>query len=249
MYKDDIQRLLEQVAKGEVSVEEACKSLGHLPFEGLGFANIDLHRPLRKGLGEAVYGEGKEYEELVAIVEAFSRNGQNVFITRLEREKALLLKERFPNGEYYPRSRVMIIKNKPFETKGKGTVLVLSAGTSDMKVAEEAFLASVFFGNETKAIYDVGVAGIHRLFAHLKELLMARVIIVVAGMEGALPSVVAGLVSSPVIAVPSSVGYGASFGGIAALLSMLNSCAQGVAVVNIDNGFGAACLASLINQL
>jgi len=249
MEKEKLRSLLERVSKGEIGVEEGLEQLAHLPFESLGIACVDHHRSLRKGVPEVVFGQGKSKDELLAIVSNMHQRGQNVLITRLDPEGARLLKEMFPKAEYYGRSRILMLMNSEPTPSGKGKVLVISAGTSDIPVAEEALLTLKFMGNDAEAIYDVGVAGIHRLFAHIPILREARVIIVVAGMEGALPSVVASLVEVPVIAVPTSVGYGASFKGLSALLGMLNSCSQGVAVVNIDNGFGAGYLAAIINRL
>jgi len=248
MEREKLRSLLEAVSRGEIAVEEGLELLAHLPFEPLGVACIDHHRSLRKGVPEVVFGQGKSKEELLTIVSNMCQRGQNVLVTRLDPEGARLLREMFPKAEYFNRSRVLMIMNSEPALSGKGKVLVISAGTSDIPVAEEALLTLRFLGNDAEAIYDVGVAGIHRLFAHIPKLREARVIIVVAGMEGALPSLVASLVEVPVIAVPTSVGYGTSFGGIAALLGMLNSCTQGVAVVNIDNGFGAGYLAAIINR-
>lgn len=249
MDRERLKSLLEQLKKGDMEVEDCVELLSHLPFEDIGCAKMDYHRHLRKGLPEVIYGEGKTEEELLEIVRSLYQKAENILITRISQDKASKLMEAFPEGNYYHRSRIfMLLRCRP-EKRGKGEVLVISAGTSDLPVAEEAVLTLRFLGHEADLIQDVGVAGIHRLFAHLKRIREARVIIVVAGMEGALPSVVAGLVSVPVIAVPTSVGYGASFGGLSALLTMLNSCAQGVAVVNIDNGFGAGYLAAVINNL
>lgn len=249
MDKEKLRDLLEKTKKGELEIEESLELLARLPFEELSCATIDHHRPLRKGVPEVIYGGHKTEAQLIEIVREMYKRGENVLITRLDPQKAEALKAHFEEGLYYPTSKVFVLFRERPKVKGKGKVLVISAGTSDLAVAEEALLTLKFLGNEAELIQDVGVAGIHRLFAHVGKLRGARVIIVVAGMEGALPSIVAGLVAVPVIAVPTSVGYGASFGGIAALLGMLNSCAQGVCVVNIDNGFGAGCLASIINNL
>ncbi len=249
MDRERLGGILEALRDGKMDVEECLELLSHLPFEELKSSTIDYHRPLRKGIPEVIYGESKTEEELIEIVEDMSKRGENVLITRLCPQKAERLRSLFKGGIYYPRSRVFMLLLREVTKKGKGKVLVISAGTSDAPVAEEALLTLSFLGDDAESLLDVGVAGIHRILAHLKRLREARVIIVVAGMEGALPSIVAGLVSVPVIAVPTSIGYGASFGGISALLCMLNTCAQGVAVVNIDNGFGAACLASIINGL
>lgn len=246
---DSYRSVLEAVREGKTSVEEALLQLQKEPFADIGLAKIDFHRRLRKGAQEVVYGAGKTAEQIVAILQAMEgRNALPVLITRLEEEKALKVQEALPAMAYHPEGRIGILGEMP-APDGKGKVLVLTAGTSDIPVAEEAALTAEFLGNEVVRCYDAGVAGLHRLLAHLDEIMEARVIIAIAGMEGALPSVVGGLASCPVLAVPTSVGYGASLGGISALLSMLNSCASGVSVVNIDNGFGAAFQASLINHL
>ena len=246
---DSYRSVLEAVREGKTSVEEALLQLQKEPFADIGLAKIDFHRRLRKGAQEVVYGAGKTAEQIVAILQAMEgRNALPVLITRLEEEKALKVQEALPALAYHPEGRIGILGEMP-APDGKGKVLVLTAGTSDIPVAEEAALTAEFLGNEVVRCYDAGVAGLHRLLAHLDEIMEARVIIAIAGMEGALPSVVGGLASCPVLAVPTSVGYGASLGGISALLSMLNSCASGVSVVNIDNGFGAAFQASLINHL
>lgn len=234
---------------GEFTLQDVLDKLKTMPFEDIGFACIDHHRTLRRGTSEVIYGEGKTAAQILAIVRRMAEHGENVLITRLSREKADQILSEYPNATYYERSRVLTLERKPIEATGKGTILVVCAGTSDIPVAEEAAVTAKFLGNPVDTIYDVGVAGLHRVLAHGEKLEQASVIIVVAGMEGALPSVVSGLVAKPVIAVPTSVGYGASFGGISALLAMLNSCASGVVVVNIDNGFGAAYAASLINRV
>lgn len=248
MNPDHLRLLLERVARGELSAEAAVDELRALPFEDLGFAKLDHHRPLRSGLPEVVFGEGKTSEQLVAIAERLRAAGHGVLITRLSAEKAAAVTASVPGLTYAPEARVAVHPAARRGRKGRGVIFVLAAGTSDLPVAEEAALTAEFLGNRVQRLYDVGVAGIHRLFAHLGRIRSAAVLIVVAGMEGALPSVVAGLVDRPVIAVPTSVGYGASFGGLAALLAMLNSCAAGVTVVNIDNGFGAAVAADVINR-
>jgi NCAIR mutase (PurE)-related protein len=244
-----LEGLLKEVKSGELSIGEAIGRLKSLPFEDLGHARIDHHRSLRKGFPEVILGEGKTLPDIRSIVKELKEKGQNILITRLDEGKAKGLRKTFPKSRYYPRSRIFTSFTHPVSIEGKGTILIVTAGTTDIPVAEEAAVTAMFMGNRVETIYDVGVAGIHRLLSERKRLEEARVLIVVAGMEGALPSVVGGLVDRPVIAVPTSVGYGTSFGGIAALLAMLNSCASGVAVVNIDNGFGAACMASLINRL
>ena len=241
--------LLKKFRSEKMSMEETLAALKSLPFEDLGFARVDHHRSLRKGFPEVIWGEGKTSGEILSIMTQLKGKGQNVLITRLESRKARSVRKVFPKSQYHPRSKVLTDFTHPVKASGKGTILVVTAGTTDIPVAEEAALTAQFMGNRVETLYDVGVAGIHRLLSARDRLERARVLIVVAGMEGALPSVVGGLVDRPVIAVPTSVGYGASFGGITALLAMLNSCASGVAVVNIDNGFGAGCVASLINRM
>jgi pyridinium-3,5-biscarboxylic acid mononucleotide synthase len=244
-----LESLLKAVRSGKTSIEEATVHLKSLPFEDLGFTRIDHHRSLRKGFPEVIWGEGKTSGQILSIVKQLKGKGQNVLVTRLEETKARMIQKAFPKSRYYPRSKVLTYLTQPVKSTGKGTILVITAGTTDIPVAEEAAVTAQVMGNQVETLFDVGVAGIHRLLAERKRLEEARVLIVVAGMEGALPSVVGGLVDRPVIAVPTSVGYGTSFGGITALLAMLNSCASGVAVVNIDNGFGAGYMASLINRL
>lgn len=244
----DLKSLLNNVKNGDLDVEEAVERLRHLPFEEIGCANIDHHRELRQGFPEVILGESKSVGQIEKIIAALLNKGNNILVTRLIEEKALRIKEKFPTADYHADARCLTIEQKPVEILQKGKILVISAGTSDIPVAAEAVVTARMMGNEVEHLYDVGVAGIHRLLAHRERLFSASVLIVVAGMEGALPSVVGGMVSRPVIAVPTSVGYGASFGGIAALLGMLNSCASGVTVVNIDNGFGAAYAASLMNR-
>ena len=249
MNQDSLKKLLKNISRGEISIENALQRLKHLPFEDIGLACIDHHRGLRRGMSEVIFGEGKEAENIIDIMDSLVKQGENILITRLSSEKAKNVQEKYPESLYYKRARVLTFISKPVKSSGRGTILVISAGTSDIPVAEEAAITARFMGNEVETIYDVGISGLHRVLAHMETLEKASVIIVVAGMEGALPSVVAGLVDSPVIAVPTSVGYGASFGGITALLGMLNSCASGVTVVNIDNGFGAGYAASIINRV
>lgn len=244
---DRIRGLLKQVASGSLSEDEAFELLKDMPFEDLTHTKLDHHRELRKGIQEVIFGEGKSIEQICDVIRAMLRREVDVLVTRVRPEVGATLKATFPEGIYAELAGCFYIK-KEGEIKGKGTVLIVSAGTSDSRPAEEAYVTSMFFGNETERLYDVGVAGIHRLFQNMVLLKKARVIIVTAGMEGALPSIVAGLVGVPVIAVPTSTGYGASFGGLAALLGMLNSCST-VATFNIDNGFGAAYFATLINRL
>ena len=247
MNRKDLLELLREVAAGEKTPEKALERLLHLPYEDLGFARLDHHRALRKHFPEVIYGPGKTLEQLEKIIEAFREKGEPLLVTRVEEKKAQKLLAIFSDLNYYPRAR--LIGLLPKENPQRGLIILVSAGTADEPVAEEALICAQYFGNRVEAIRDVGVAGIHRLFPEIDRLNKARAIIVVAGMEGALPSLVAGLVDRPVIAVPTSIGYGANFSGLAPLLAMLNSCAPGVAVVNIDNGFGAAYLASLINQI
>jgi NCAIR mutase (PurE)-related protein len=251
MNQQDLLKILELVKLGAFSPEKAAERLKHLPFEDLGFAKVDHHRSLRQGFAEVVFGKGKTPAQVADIVRAMSRqkdSRQNILVTRAD-PKIFAAVKRVHRGTKFHASSGVITIERSQEITGKGTILVVSAGTSDIPVAEEALLTAQMMGNRAEHLYDVGVAGIHRLLEHREKLTQARVIICVAGMEGALPSVVGGLVAAPVIAVPTSVGYGASFGGVAALLGMLNSCASNVSVVNIDNGFGAACVASCINRI
>ncbi len=248
MDQKRIRQLLGKVKTGEVPVDEAVARLRDLPFENIDVACIDHHRSIRRGASEVIFGVGQEVEDILAIMGRMIAQEETILITRLSQEKAAKIKKKYVKAKYYPRSRTLTLFQHAPEPRGRGPILVISAGTSDIPVAEEAAVTARFMGNEVEALYDLGVSGLHRLLAHRDKLQRASVIIVVAGMEGALPSVVGGLVDKPVIAVPSSVGYGASFQGIAALLGMLNSCASGVTVVNIDNGFGAAYAASLINR-
>jgi NCAIR mutase (PurE)-related protein len=240
--------LMSKVAKGELSPEKACEKLKHYPYQDLGFAKIDHHRELRKGFPEVIYGQGKSDAQIVAIAREIVKRGGNLLVTRIGEATFKKLKKAIPKVKFASDAGAAFLRQKKAEP-GKGLVAVMTAGTSDIPVGEEAALTCEMLGNEVDRVYDVGVAGLHRLLGEYDKLRRARVVIVAAGMEGALPSVVAGLVSVPVVAVPTSVGYGASFKGVAALLAMLNSCPGGVGVVNIDNGFGAGCLASLINHL
>ena len=249
MNTDTLRALLARLQRGEETVEGTLERLKDLPFEQIGDATIDHHRELRTGFPEVVFGEGKSAEQIVAVVSRMRARGSRILVTRLSPEKAERLCRHFPEGRHEALSRTFFLSDEPVEITGKGTILVISAGTSDLPVAEEARITAEAMGNRVERLYDVGVAGVHRLLSQGRRLRGARVIIVTAGMEGALASVVGGLVAVPVIAVPTSVGYGASFQGLAALLGMLNSCASGVAVVNIDNGFGAAYFASVINHL
>ena len=243
-----IKQLLENVKNGSVSVDDALLKLKEAPFEDIGFAKVDLHRPLRQGAAEVIYGAGKSPEQIAGIVSAMAAHGQkNVLITRLSSEAAREVNAGFPIT-YYEEARLAIAGEFP-EPDGIGRVVIATGGTSDIPVAEEAALTCRMLGNEVVRLYDVGVAGLHRTLAHLDDIMTASVIIAVAGMEGALASVIGGLADCPVIAVPTSVGYGASFHGLSALLSMLNSCASGVTVVIIDNGFGAGYFASMVNHM
>ena len=244
-----LRTLLEQVARGETAVDAALEDLRELPFKDLGYAHVDHHRALRVGIPEVVLGAGKSDEHLEGIVREIARAGHNALVTRLDPDSAARLAAKVPELRYDATSRTAQLLVRPVEPRGRGTIAVVSAGTSDIPVAEEAAITAEAFGNSVARVYDVGVAGLHRLLAKRRQIDEASVVIVVAGMEGALASVVGGLISTPVIAVPTSVGYGASFQGLAALLSMLNSCASGVTVVNIDNGFGAAYAATLINRV
>ena len=248
MDSTELRKLLLSLQGGGIDIDTALERLRHLPFEDLGDATVDHHRELRTGFPEVIFGQGKSVGQIERIMVALLDKGNNVLVTRLDTEKALSLQEAFPTARYHDEARCLVIEQKPPEIRGRGTILVISAGTSDLPVAAEAALTAHLMGNRVEELHDVGVAGIHRLLARRELLDTAAVVIVVAGMEGALPSVVAGLVGRPVIGVPTSVGYGASFGGIAALLGMLNSCAAGVTVVNIDNGFGAGMAASLMNR-
>jgi NCAIR mutase (PurE)-related protein len=248
MGEEELKAILEAVAAGTTTPEEGLERVRHLPFEDLGFAQIDHHRTLRQGQPEVIFGQGKTVEQIGRIMEVMTARGSNVLVTRLEEIRAAELLAVFPCSCYHAEARCLTIETAPKQAQGRGIILIVAAGTSDLPVASEALVTARFMGNQTELLCDVGVAGIHRLLSRMDLLRSASVLIVVAGMEGALPSVVGGLVDRPVIAVPTSVGYGASFGGIAALLGMLNSCASGVTVVNIDNGFGAACAASLMNR-
>jgi NCAIR mutase (PurE)-related protein len=249
MDQDHLRTLLEQVRAGAVEIDAALERLRHLPYEDLGFAKVDHHRALRHGMPEVVFGKGKTPDQVSAIVKTLLATSQNVLVTRADdRAAARLQSEHKENIEYFPASGAIRFW-RDRSPRGKGKIAVVCAGTSDLPVAEEAQITAEVMGNEVDAINDVGVAGIHRLMQNRERLTEARVVIVCAGMEGALPSVIGGLVSAPVIAVPTSVGYGASFHGLAALLGMLNSCASNVTVVNIDNGFGAGYAASLMNRL
>lgn len=244
----DIRNILEGVSDGTVSIDEALLKLKMKPFEDIGYAKVDMHRKLRQGAAEVIYGAGKTPEQIIGIADAMLKNGQKtILITRLSAEAAGIVSAAHLL-QYHQDARCGVIGEIPAPS-GIGKIVVATGGTSDIPVAEEAALTAEVHGNEVVRLYDVGVAGLHRTLAHLDEIMSASVIVAIAGMEGALASVIGGLADCPVIAVPSSVGYGASFGGLSALLSMLNSCASGVSVVNIDNGFGAGYLASMINHI
>ena len=248
MEQQEIRAMLEQVAQGAMSVDDAVLKLKKAPYEDLGFAKIDTHRALRQGAAEVIYGAGKTARQIAEIASAMYEKGQKtILITRMDQKKADFVAEQLPL-KYDAMSRVGIVGEMPAVT-GNGTIVVATGGTSDVPVAEEAALTAEALGNRVVRLYDVGVAGLHRLLSHLDEIMDARVIVAIAGMEGALASVIGGLADCPVIAVPTSVGYGANFGGLSALLSMLNSCASGTSVVNIDNGFGAGYLASMIAHI
>lgn len=244
----EIKQILEAVQRGEMDVDDALLRIKTEPFEDIGYAKVDLHRKVRQGAAEVIYGAGKTPEQIIGIAETMKRSGQNtILITRLSAEAAEAV-QKVHDLHYHAAARVGIIGEMP-KKSGIGKIVVATGGTSDIPVSEEAALTAEVLGNEVVRLYDVGVAGLHRLLAHKETIMSASVIVAIAGMEGALASVIGGLADCPVIAVPTSVGYGASFGGVSALLSMLNSCASGVSVVNIDNGFGAGYLASMINHM
>ncbi len=248
MNAESVRKLFEQVRKGKLSPDEAVERLRHLPFEDLGFAKVDHHRALRAGMPEVIFSQGKTPAQVAGIFARLAKHGRNVLATRATQDQFASVQANIPRAEFRELARAIVLQ-RDRKKYGKGRITVVSAGTSDIPVAEEALVTAEVMGNDVEHLYDVGVAGIHRLLANRNSLSRARVIIVCAGMEGALPSVVGGLVGVPVIAVPTSVGYGAAFQGVAALLGMMNSCASNVSVVNIDNGFGAGYVASLINRL
>ncbi|HIJ54639.1 MAG TPA: nickel pincer cofactor biosynthesis protein LarB [Deltaproteobacteria bacterium] len=249
MDMQSLHDILRAVAKGETSIEEAANALTNISCEDIEYAHIDHHRSLRKGFPEVIFGQGKTVDQIIGIMEKMLIQENVILVTRIELEKAEKVLARYPDAVYHEDARMIVWKKHEIPIRGKGTILVVSAGTSDIPVAKEAFITAEVMGNKVESVFDVGVAGIHRLFRHKEMLENASVLIVAAGMEGALPSVVAGMVSRPVIAVPTSIGYGVSFGGMTALFSMLNSCSSNVAVVNIDNGFGAGYMASMINRV
>ena len=248
MNAEGIRKIFGEVRKGKLLPDEAVQRLRHLPFEDLGFAKVDHHRALRAGMPEVIFGEGKTPTQVAQIFSRLAKHGGNILATRTTRQQFAAVKKKAPKAEYRELARAVVLWRER-KKYGKGTIAVVSAGTSDIPVAEEAVVTAELMGNDVERLYDVGVAGIHRLLANRGALARARVVVVCAGMEGALPSVVGGLIGVPVIAVPTSVGYGAAFKGLAALLGMMNSCASNVSVVNIDNGFGAGYVASLINRL
>lgn len=248
MDSTSLRKLFDQVRTGKLGPDEAVARLRHLPFEDLGFAKVDHHRRIRAGMPEVIFSKGKTAQQVAQIFKRLAAQGGNVLATKAESSQFRAVKKLVRQAQYRELARAIILQQDP-AIYGKGTIVVVSAGTSDIPVAEEALVTAEVMGNRVEHVYDVGVAGLHRLLAHRKAIDLARVVIVCAGMEGALPSVVAGLVRVPVIAVPTSIGYGASFDGLAALLGMLNSCASNVSVVNIDNGFGAGYVASMINRL
>ena len=248
MNEEKLREILQALREGETDVETVLEGLRLWPYEDLGFARVDHHRAFRRGFPEVIFGEGKSADQIVQIMAALLAQGANVLVTRVDAEKAEAVQREIKTAVYHDISRTLTVRKHEPSREGRGLVLVLAAGTSDIPVAEEASVTAEMVGSQVERIFDVGVAGLHRLLDHRQQMLDASVLVVVAGMEGALPSVVGGMVSKPVIAVPTSVGYGVSFRGLAALMAMLNSCAPGVAVVNIDNGFGAGYLAALINQ-
>jgi NCAIR mutase (PurE)-related protein len=249
MDNDLLMQLLGSVAKGKTSIEDAAQKLRHFACEDIEFAHIDHHRSMRKGFPEVIFGQGKTPEQIIGIIEKMQSQENVILVTRLDPQKAERVLSHFPQSTYHEDARMLVWEIHAPRIRGHGTILVISAGTSDIPIAKEAYLTAKAMGNEVESVFDVGVAGIHRLFNHKEMIDQASVLIVVAGMEGALPSVVAGMVSRPVIAVPTSVGYGVSLGGLTALFAMLNSCSSNIAVVNIDNGFGAGYMASMINRI
>ena len=249
MDKKELQRILQRLYDQKLSPDEVIKQLATLPYENLDFAKVDHHRSLRNGFAEVVYGKGKTAGQLVAIIQSLYKAKSDILVTKLEHSAYENIQQELPPECIYDNISLTLVLSKKQNKNKIGRIIIVSAGTADMPIAEEARITSEFFGSKTEKLFDVGVAGIHRLLDKINVLREARVIIVIAGMDGALASVVGGLVSSPVIAVPTSIGYGASFNGVSALLAMLNSCSSGVATVNIDNGFGAGCIAHKINLL
>ena len=239
MNNDDLNQLLKSVAEGRLAVKDAAGKLRHIAYEDIEYAHVDHHRSLRKGFPEVIFGQGKTADQVIGIMDKMKDQENVILATRVKHNKADAILSRFPDAVYHPDAKMIVWAFKKPRIVGRGTITIISAGTSDIPVAKEAYLTAKAMGNRVETVFDVGVSGIHRLFSHKDIIEKASVLIVVAGMEGALPSVVAGMVSRPVIAVPTSVGYGVSLGGLAALFAMLNSCSSNVAVVNIDNGFGA----------
>ena len=248
MDKDRLNKLLKSVADGKTSASDAAERLDHLAYEDITYAHIDHHRSLRKGFPEVIFGEGKTAEQITGIMGKMQRQENIILVTRVDQEKSDIILLQFPQAVYHADARMIVLELDKIPSRGRGPILIISAGTSDIPVAQEAYLTARAMGNTVDTIFDVGVSGIHRLLNHHSTIAQANVLIVVAGMEGALPSVVAGMVDRPVIAVPTSVGYGVNLGGLTALFAMLNSCSSNVAVVNIDNGFGAGYMAAAINR-
>jgi len=249
MKEENLKALINKIKTGEIDVDSALEKLKTLPYEDIGFAKVDNHRSLRQGILEIVFGAGKTKEQIVQIMDVLVKGGNDAIVTRTNNDVFNHVRKKHKKATYNEHARMIVVKRTKRTKRNKGLILIICAGTSDIPVAEEAAVVAEIMGNKVERLYDVGVAGVHRLLSKIDLIMSATVLIVVAGMEGALPSVVGGLVDKPVIAVPTSVGYGANFGGISALLGMLNSCALGVSVVNIDNGFGAGCVANLINRL
>ncbi len=248
MHEEKLRKMLKDLQDGKIDLDAVLESLRSLPYEDLGFARVDHHRALRRGFPEVIFGEGKSADQITQIMKAMLAQGANVLVTRVDSAKAETVRKDIEASVYDDISRTLTVRQQEVSPKGRGQVLVLAAGTSDIPVAEEAAITAEMIGSRVERLFDVGVAGLHRLLDHFQLMREATVLVVVAGMEGALPSVVGGMVDKPVVAVPTSVGYGVSFKGLAALMAMLNSCAPGIAVVNIDNGFGAGYLAALIDQ-
>ena len=248
MNEEKLREILKDLRDGKSDLESVLENLRSWPYEDLGFARVDHHRALRRGFPEVIYGEGKSASQITGIMKAILTQGANVLVTRVDAAKAEAIQKEIQESVYDDISRTLTVRQQEVSQKGRGLVLVLAAGTSDIPVAEEAAITAEMIGSKVERLFDVGVAGLHRLLDHFQQMREATVLVVVAGMEGALPSVVGGMVNKPIIAVPTSVGYGVSFKGLAALMAMLNSCAPGIAVVNIDNGFGAGYLAAIIDQ-
>lgn len=248
MDKSLLLKLLESVAEGRMTAEAGAEKLEHMAYEDITYAHIDHHRSLRKGFPEVIFGEGKTADQIAGIMEKMMDQENIILVTRTNQQKADIVRSRLPQAVYHADARMIVMELNPVPVQGRGLILIISAGTSDIPVAQEAYLTARAMGNTVETVFDVGVSGIHRLLNHKKLIDQAAVLIVVAGMEGALPSVVAGMVDRPVIAVPTSVGYGVNLGGLTALFAMLNSCSSNVAVVNIDNGFGAGYMAAMINR-